>query len=145
MKNEDSGYELRNPFFNGYVGKRNITFIRGTENNYDGINIFRDVFDYLSFMTQRNDEKMKDDTIILHSLNCLRDGVAFIKGFGYRTAYTWMDNNEAGRKAILSWNEFCAKEQSLVHHPMNDLYENFETVNEAHINKVNLSLKAGVQ
>lgn len=141
MKNEDSGYELRNPFFKGCIGKKGITFIRGSVIKPPGINIFEGAFDYLSVIAQQDGEPLKDDTIILHTLGCMKQGAGYIKGYGYSTAYTWMDNDDAGKRAIKSWTDFFATEENLVHMPMNDLYIDCKDVNEAHMKKLGLTLE----
>lgn len=99
IRNEDGGHELCNQVFKGRVGKPGVTFVRGTVPKPPGINIFHGLFDFLSVITERKGEKLQDDAIILHSLTHMRAGAAYIRHYGYRTAYTWMNNTEAGARA----------------------------------------------
>jgi hypothetical protein len=138
MRNDMKGYELRNAMFKGCLGRKYITFIRGTQPKPDGINIFEGAFDYLSAITQQEGRPFKDDTMILHSLSNLRKATAYIKNYGYRNCFTWMDNDKPGLEAIKSWEEFCKTEEDLKHVSMNHLYEPYKDVNAAHMAKLEL-------
>lgn len=137
LRNEDKGYELRNPFFKGCVGKKAIGFIRGTNPKTDGINIFEGFMDYLS-MVEKNGKPFEDDAIILNSIACLDQATAYIRNYGYKTAFTWMDNDKAGKAATASWDEFLKTEESLCHVPMNGMYEPHKDVNAWHMRTLSL-------
>ncbi|MFN8290186.1 MAG: toprim domain-containing protein [Chitinophagaceae bacterium] len=139
IRNEDAGYELRNPFFKGGIGKKSITFIRGTKPKPDGINIFEGFMDCLSVITHQQGKRFEDDTIILNSLSNLKKATPYINNYGYKVAYTWMDNDEAGKKATESLAEFFKTQKLLQHTPMNEFYEPFKDVNAWHMNKLGLS------
>lgn len=138
MQNDMKGYELRNERFKGCIGRKYITFIRGTVPKPDGINIFEGVFDFVSVVTQQNGRPLKNDTIILHSLSNLKKASAYIRNYGYRDCYTWMDNDEPGIEAAKAWEEFCKTEENLLHIPMNHLYKPYKDVNAAHVAKLEL-------
>ena len=140
MQNEDTGYELRNPFFKGSAGSKSITFIRGTTPKPEGIHIFEGGFDYLSIIAHRNGERFNDDTIILNSLSCLKKATPYIQNYGYRIGYTWMDNDKAGRKATTAWADYFKTQDFLQHKPMNDLYAPHKDINAWHMHKLGLSL-----
>lgn len=138
MRNEMKGYELRNPYFKGCIGSKYITFIRGSQPKPDGINIFEGSFDYLSVIAQQEGIPLKNDTIILHSLSNLKKATAYIKNYGYKNCFTWMDNDSPGKEATNSWTEFCKTEDNLIHVPMNNLYAPYKDVNAAHVAKLEL-------
>ncbi len=138
MRNDLKGYELRNEKFKGCIGKKYITFIRGTKPKPDGINIFEGAFDFVSVITQQNGRPLKNDTMILHSLSNLRKASAYIRNYGYRSCFTWMDNDAPGIEAVKSWDAFCKTEQNLLHVPMNRLYAPYKDVNAAHMAKLEL-------
>lgn len=138
MRNDLKGYELRNPFFKGCIGKKYITFIRGTDAKPSGINIFEGAFDFLSVIVQEEGRPLKNDAIILHSLSNLKKASAYLKNYGYTNCFTWMDNDKPGKEAIKSWEDFCKTEQNLSHFPMNKFYEPYKDVNAAHIAKLEL-------
>lgn len=133
IRNEDAGYELRNPFFKGCIGTKSITFIRGSKPKPKGINIFEGFMDYLSVITQQNGKRFEDDTIILNSLSCLKKATPYIQNYGYRSAYTWMDNDEAGRKATEVLDEYFKTQNFLEHIAMNEMYESHKDVNAWHM------------
>lgn len=135
-KNEDDGYELRNPFFKGCIGTKDITFIRGTTPKPKGIHLFEGMMDFLSVVTIQNGQPLKDDIIILNSLSCLKKATPYIKDYGYRQAYSWMDNDKAGEKAKASLDEFFKTQRELVHLPMNAIYASFKDVNEWHVHQL---------
>lgn len=138
MRNDLKGYELRNPYFKGCIGKKYITFIRGSKPKPEGVNIFEGTFDFLSVICQQDGKPLNDDAIILHSLSNLRKASAYLKNYGYRNCYTWMDNDQPGIEAIKSWDGFCANENNLLHIPMNKMYERYKDVNAAHTAKLEL-------
>jgi hypothetical protein len=138
MRNEERGYELRTPYFKGCIGKKYISFIRGTQPKPDGINIFEGSFDFLSMVAQQNGKPLKNDALILHSLCNLKKATAYIKNYGYKNCFTWMDNDAPGKEAVKSWDEFCKTEEGLTHLAMNRLYYPFKDVNAAHMAKLEL-------
>jgi hypothetical protein len=138
MRNDQKGYELRNPYFKGCIGKKYITFIRGTQPKPDTINIFEGAFDFLSVLAQQDNKPLRNDAIILHSLCNLKKATAYIKGYGYRNCFTWMDNDGPGLQANASWTDFCKTEPGLKYFPMNRFYEPYKDVNAAHMAKLEL-------
>lgn len=138
--NEEGGYELRNPFFKGCLGSKAISFIRGREPKPEGIHLFEGFMDYLSAISQLNGKGFQDDTIILNSLSCLSKAIPYVQNYGYRIAYSWMDNDKAGGKATAALSEFCQTEADLKHTPMNSVYASHKDVNAWHMHKLNLSL-----
>jgi len=129
LKNESGGYEIRNPYFKGCIRPKNITFIRGEIPKPNGIHIFEGFMDYLSIITQQG-KPLENDAIILNSLACMRKATAYIKNYGYRVAYTWLDNDDAGKEATEAFAEFFKTEENLQHRPMNKLYAKHKDVND---------------
>lgn len=135
IKNEEGGYDYRNPYFKGCVKKKSITFIRGLVPKPEGIHIFEGFMDFLSAVVLNEGRKFKDDTIILNSLSCMKEATGYIRGFGYRTAYTWLDNDNAGKKATQVFSEFLTAEH-ITHVAMNLRYAPFKDVNAWHVAKL---------
>lgn len=140
IANEEGGHEIRNPFFKGSVGAKGISFIRGQEPNPAGINIFEGMMDFASALSSKNVTQFNEDTIVLHSLSCLKFATPYIKSYGYRVAYTWLDNDIAGQRGTQSLAEFFKTEVDLQHRPMNELYHPHKDVNAWHMNKLSLSI-----
>lgn len=137
LLNEDEGFELRNSFFKGCIGKKDISFIRGSQIKPSGINIFEGMFDFLTVISQRNGKPLKNDSIILNSLSCLKQVKPYIKDYGYRFGYSWLDNDQAGRKSATELVEMF-KAENIAFCPMNSLYQPYKDVNAAHIAKLEL-------
>lgn len=138
FKNEDEGYELRNQFFKGCVKPKTITFIRGKVTKPEGVHLFEGFMDYLSVITRRKGKPFDDDAIIMNSLSCMKDASAYIKNYGYRFAYTWLDNDVAGTKARKAFAEFFRTEENLEHRPMEQVFAPYKDVNEWHVAKPEL-------
>ncbi|WP_080054415.1 toprim domain-containing protein [Spirosoma aerolatum] len=138
--NEDGGFELRNPFFKGCLRPKAISFIRGKVPKPEGIHLFEGFMDYLSAISQLQGSSFADDAIILNSLSCLKQAIPYMQNYGYRIAYSWIDNDEAGMKATNVITEFCQTQIDLRHMPMNKVYAPHKDVNAWHMHKLNLTL-----
>jgi len=134
FKNEEGGYELRNPYLKITLRQKDITFIRGTIPKPDGIHFFEGFMDFLSALAYYNIDRFKEDALIFNSLALMDAATPLVRNYGYRRAYSWMDNDAAGRKATAALQEFCATEENLCHRPMNGLYAPHKDVNEWWVN-----------
>lgn len=132
FKNEDGGYELRNAKFKSSVSPKTITFIRADEPNPDNVMVFEGFMDFLSYATIKKG-KVPCDIIVLNSVACVDHAFRYIKNYGYKNAYTWMDNDKAGEKAKDRLARFIETEPGLIHKPMNAFYKNYKDVNEFHM------------
>jgi hypothetical protein len=138
FKNESSGYELRNKYWKGCVGNKDVSFIRGSKLDSKAIHIFEGFMDYLSTIVHNEGKPLRDNVIVLNSLSCIKQALELIKGHGYRLAYTWLDNDEAGKKATTILDDFFKTEQSVVHKPQNFIYQPYKDVNAWHMKKLGL-------
>lgn len=138
MVNEEGGYEVRNPFFKGYVGAKGISFIRGKQPKPEGIHIFEGFMDYVSAIAFEQVPQFDDDTIILNSLSCLKHATPYIRNYGYQVAYTWLDNDLAGQKGTQALAEFFKTEENLLHKPMNEIYLPHKDMNAWHMARLSL-------
>lgn len=136
IRNEKKGFELRNRFFKGSLGKKYYSFIRGSKPKPESLHIFEGFMDYLSIITQGKGKPLEGDTIILNSLSNMARSTELIRNYGYKVAYTWLDNDEAGKKATIAYDEFFQTEEGLQHKPMNKLYAPHKDVNEHHMFKL---------
>lgn len=135
MANDEGGIAVRNPFFKANVRPLYISFIRGKQVKPDSIHIFKDFFDLLSILTQRNGKPFDNDVLILNHLSMMKLSSAFIRGYGYKYAYTWLDNDSLGKEATKLYASFFRTEHGLKHRPMNHLYQGYKDVNEWHVAK----------
>ena len=138
LLNDDEGFEIRNPFLKVCAGPKALTFIRGKDISSRSLHIFEGFMDYLSIITCNEGKHLKDDVIILNSLACLRDATAYIKGHGYKTVFSWMDNDKSGDSATVSLKEFLQTESDVIHKPMNKIYHPSKDVNAWHMLRLGL-------
>jgi DNA primase len=129
FRNENGGYELRNPYLKISIKKKGITFVRGEQPKPDAIHLFEGFMDFLSALASQSRLRFTEDAIIFNSLSLMEEATPLIHNYGYRTAYTWMDNDAAGERATQSLAEFFKAEDRLTHKPMNDSYATHKDVN----------------
>ncbi|OOQ57406.1 toprim domain-containing protein [Mucilaginibacter pedocola] len=137
FQNEDGGYELRNKFFKSCVSPKTISFIRSDKPKPDGVMLFEGFMDFLTYATI-HEGKLEHDVIVLNSVACVDHAIRYIKNYGYKYAYTWMDNDKAGMKANQRLAEFIASEPGLKLKVNNHLYNGFKDLNECHMHSSNL-------
>jgi hypothetical protein len=133
FRNEEKAYELRNAILKSCIGRKTITFIRGSRPMTKDIHVFEGIFDFLSALIIYKTEKMYGDCIILNSVSCLRHAFAYISNYHYEKMYSWMDNDPAGKNATLTLENFAKQQDILKHKPMNKIYAPYKDVNEWHI------------
>ena len=133
FKNEDGGYELRNPFFKGSTKPKTISFIRANNPPSKHIHVFEGFMDYLSAASRLGKDYLDGDSIILNSIACLPKAYPYINNYGYRVAYSWLDNDRAGENGTRLFDEFLKTQQDIQHIRMNQLYAPHKDVNEWHM------------
>jgi DNA primase len=95
FKNDNGGYELSiPPNFKGCIAPKDITTIW---NNGDACLVFEGFWDFLSYLAIQKIEKTKHDVAILNSVANVQKAIGFLKS--HQEIYTYLDNDEAGRKA----------------------------------------------
>ena len=104
--NSSGGYELRNPYFKGCMGRKDITILEGekvAELDTSCCHVFEGFFDFLSFRMLLSMGKLRLPSygsthyIILNSVNNL--GKALREMTHVERIFTYLDNDQAGRKA----------------------------------------------
>lgn len=130
LQTEEGGYAICNQYIRAIVGNRSISYIRGLQRKFEYVHIFKDIFDYLAVVRLLGDKPLFDECIILNSYSCLDSVAAYIRGFGYKRLYSWMDNCKLGGQVSSALDFLCRTEQNLTHIPMNDVYKGFNGVAE---------------
>jgi hypothetical protein len=137
-QNEDKGWYLRSHHTKILLNPQSITFIRGKIPKPDEVHIFKSIFDYLSYLTHKDSKELNEDSIILNNYRCLQDASAYIKNYGYRTAYTWMDNDLVGNIATEELAKFFATEENLKHQKQNHRYAPHKSLADWHLHQCGL-------
>lgn len=104
FKNDAGGYELRSKYFQGCTSKNTTTF-SDIDTNKECCLVFEGFMDCLSYLTLREFDKPKVNTVILNSTSNLSKAMDFIKS--HSKVYTYLDNDEAGEKATLEIKKVC--------------------------------------
>lgn len=104
FKNDLSGFELRNHFFKGCVGKKSITTIK---RDFCTVSIFESWSDFLSYITLKK-EIPNEDYIILNSTALIKNALELLPN--YDEIKPFFDNDKAGDKAFQIIQENTKKE-----------------------------------
>ena len=125
--NVSGGYEVRNPFFKGTVGQKDVSLIQMGNHN-DLCTVFEGFMDFLSYMTlcRRSDftpfaETM--DFVVLNSVSNLRKAMKWLAP--YPTVTCCLDNDDAGRRAVDALGE--ARDGI---HDASGVYEGYKDLND---------------
>jgi hypothetical protein len=100
MKNLSDGYEIRNPYFKGSIGKKDLIFVKGTAQN--GLSIFEGMFDFFSAITYFGKHVvMQNDILILNSVAFEAQAIDFLKNHPeYTHLSLFLDNDAAGQLTV---------------------------------------------
>lgn len=101
FKNDTGGYELRSKYFKGCTSKDVTSHTSGQSS----CQLFEGFMDYLSFLTMKNWQCSPVDAIILNSLANLPK--VENKLAGYNSVALFLDNDEAGKRAVQSLRSVC--------------------------------------
>lgn len=97
-QNELGGWEVRNKYFKGCLGRKAVTVIPGDPRQ---LAVFEGYFNYLSWKTE-NPHSTKS-VLVLNSLAMLEPGIQKAKQFSDIEVY--MDHDPAGHKAMADWKK----------------------------------------
>lgn len=131
--NDSGGYELRNPYFKGCMGRKDITVHRAAPNPKAAVRacrIFEGFFDYLAYLTLVRigifhvSEQELTDYVILNSVSNLSKVITMLED--YNCIYTYLDNDRAGEKAT----ELMKQKYAGKLHDMSAAYGSFKDLNE---------------
>lgn len=125
--NVRGGYEVRNPFFKGTVGQKDVSLIQMGNGN-ELCTVFEGFMDFLSYMTlcRRTDftpfaETM--DFVVLNSVSNLRKAMKWLAP--YPTVTCCLDNDDAGRRAV----DILSESRDGVH-DASAVYEGYKDLND---------------
>lgn len=101
FKNISNGIEIRNPYFKGCMGTKDISFIRQKEGN-NRCKLFEGFMDFLSYLTLCREGKLEFDPdadfIVLNSVGLLRRALLWLNI--YQEIDCYLDNDDAGRHTV---------------------------------------------
>lgn len=93
--NDDGGFELRNPWFKGSLGKKAITTLSGAS---DDVLLFEGYFDFLSYVMRSG--RPTATVIVLNSVNMVQHAIDNIGNRPSRSIHVFADNDSAGKHML---------------------------------------------
>lgn len=135
--NDDGGFELRNKYFKGSMAPKTISFVRGSRPTAKEINVFEGFMDFLSILAFKKRQQLDGDTIVLNSVSNVSHALPYLKGYGYKSLYSYVDADKAGFKAAEVLKEI-SRSEGMTFKPMYQLFAPFEDVNEWHKHRLGI-------
>lgn len=128
--NASGGYEVRNKYFKGCTAPKDITHICQQGESKETCFVFEGFMDYLSFLTIRKQRSPEfpdlnaQDYLILNSTSNLSKALYPLAD--YERIYCFLDNDDAGRKAV----EVIQSEYGLQIRDSSHLYSGHKDLND---------------
>ena len=119
FKNNRGGFELRSKYFKGCTSKDITTLKIG----HKDCKLFEGFFDYLAFLTISKKQSPSTDVIVLNSLSNLSKAMSTLAS--YRSVISFLDNDEAGKRAVKNLKE---KLNNLI--DQSNYYSNYKDLND---------------
>lgn len=133
FQNDSGGYVLRTKYFKGCTSSDITTHTSIDMGNKEACLVFESFTDYLSYLTLKNQDRPKQDAVILNSVHNLSKAMDFIKS--HKQVYTYLDNDEAGRKTTEAIKANCGEntvsDQSAHYARYKDLNDYLSAVKQA--------------
>jgi 5S rRNA maturation endonuclease (ribonuclease M5) len=101
LANDSGGFELRNPFWKGSLGRKDITTIPGDP---DRVSVYEGMFDYLTAV-QLAGGKLEETAIVLNSVSLADRAIARIRKIGTRSVQLYRDRDAAGEALMTKLQE----------------------------------------
>ena len=122
--NNSGGVEVRNEYFKGAFGDKDITTIAPTKEKHT-LRIFEGFIDYLSYL-QLDKTAPKSDYLILNSVSMLNKAKNALNR-GYEVIELYLDNDDAGEKATIKIKELVTGIEII---DKRDIYKGYKDLNE---------------
>ena len=100
--NDYGGWELRSERFKGCSTPKHITTI---DNGSDRALAFEGFMDFLSYLTIKRNDSPTCNIAVLNSVANVQKAVSFLAR--HRSIYTFLDNDDAGQKALSEIERLC--------------------------------------
>jgi len=126
--NQSGGYELRdNGTFKGTIAPKDITPIFA--DRAEPVCIFEGFIDFLSFLSMK--EEVINHCLVMNSVSNVARSIRYLNDRQVSSIRTFLDNDEAGRRATEDFMEAGFKVDDMSVH-----YRNFKDLNEYHIHRM---------
>lgn len=118
MENESGGYEVRNKYFEGFLGKKDLTILRGGTSHENTLSVFMNLMDFLSAVEYYGTIMTANDVIIVHHADFLQKAMSVIENSKYQRVFTYFENGELGEERIKAFQKAFGK----IHEPCHGFY-----------------------
>ena len=126
--NFSGGYELRDDnMFKGTIAPKDITPI--FENKTQPVCLFEGFMDFLSFLSMK--EEVNNRCLVMNSVSNIGRSISYLNNHQVSSIRTFLDNDDAGRRAVLEFVKAGFKVEDMSVH-----YGNFKDLNEYHVSRV---------
>jgi DNA primase len=126
--NRSGGYELRNPYFKGAVGTKDITLANLTERGaVQTLLVFEGFMDALSALTHFKVRIFPHPALVLNSVAMRDRALETIRSSGATKIYLYLDNDPAGRDLTLYFQQKLAGVNVI---DQSQLYKNYKDFND---------------
>ena len=130
--NQSGGYELRDSgSFKGTVAPKDITpvFTDKITDRMKPVCVFEGFMDFLSFLSMK--KEIISHCLVMNSVSNVARSIRYLNDRQVSSIRTFLDNDEAGRRATEDFMEAGFKVDDMSVH-----YRNFKDLNEYHIHRV---------
>ena len=122
FRNDYGGWELRSERFKGCSTPKHITTI---DNGSDKALAFEGFMDLLSYLTIKRNDSPTCNIVVLNSVANIQKAVPFLAR--HRSIYTFLDNDDAGRKALSEIERLCPQSKVI---DQSDFYRRHKDLND---------------
>ena len=122
FRNNYGGWELRSERFKGCSTPKHITTIN---NGSDKALAFEGFMDFLSYLTIKQNDSPTCNIAVLNSVANVQKAVPFLAR--HRSIYTFLDNDDAGRKALSEIERLCSQSKVI---NQSDIYRRHKDLND---------------
>lgn len=122
FRNDYGGWELRSERFKGCSTPKHITTI---DNGSDKALAFEGFMDFLSYLTIKRNDSPTCNIAVLNSVANAQKAVPFL--VRHRSIYTFLDNDDAGRKALAEIERLCPQSKVI---NQSDFYRRHKDLND---------------
>ena len=122
FRNDYGSWELRSERFKGCSTPKHITTI---DNGSDKVLAFEGFMDLLSYLTIKRNDSPTCNIAVLNSVANVQKAVPFLAR--HRSIYTFLDNDDAGRKALPEIERLCPQSKVI---KQSDFYRRHKDLND---------------
>jgi DNA primase len=125
--NESGGYELRNPYYKGTYGAKDITLLHPVSGDTQVVAVFEGFMDFLSALTYEGRQEAETAVLVLNSAAMKRKAAQTIRQLGARRVYLYLDHDSAGEELAAYFQQVLV---GMEIHDQSDLYAGYKDFND---------------